>query len=238
MKNISILTTCSAILFSIFFVAKESKATTIIDTTPFWNGTAIVEQFGENLPNLTSAFGQTFTVPKNDNVLTNFTLYAAKASGQVDDVDFIFYVMEWDATSIKPVGYVLFKSPIQTIDRKPLELDSFTFTPQIALTPGLQYVAFVTDVELLDEIRSAGRLGFIHPPTFDAYSEGNFVIGNFLEGFSDVTTKTWTNTFFPESDLAFTANFASSKSVPESSSIFGLLTLGVVSISSLRKSKK
>ena len=84
-----------ALVAAVLSLAGSAAATTIIDTTVFWNGTDAVAPFGQ--PD-TATYGQTITVGA-DTHLQDFTFY-------VDDdlapVTFAGYVAAWNGFGADP----------------------------------------------------------------------------------------------------------------------------------------
>lgn len=213
-------------------VAGTAQAQTIIDTTPSWNGTDYIAEFGE--PN-TATYGQTFTVG-SDNVLNDFTFWLNDYNGQPDVVDFAAYVTEWDG--FKATGSILYQSGPQSTT-KARGFEQFTFnTGGIGLTSGKQYVAFLSASNFFDGIEGIAGLGVTGFQ--DVYSGGDFVFYNNGSDFSLLTQSTWEyiGGIGGIGDSAFKASFSQAiASVPEPTTMLGILAFGAFGLGSLRKRK-
>jgi len=88
----------------------------------------------------TSSYGQTFTVPVGDSILIDYSFRVLTLNAPFL---YVSQVYAWNGTGI--TGPSLFNSPALF---SPLPLDTFTtvvFSPSIAVTPGKQYIALVTN---------------------------------------------------------------------------------------------
>jgi hypothetical protein len=118
------------------------SATTIIDTAGIVDGG--VGGFGPPsvLPN-TATWGQTFVAPESQ--LTSFSLYLNNACcGGSGTLDLRGYVAGWNGVQATTI---LFTSATQTMNAAGT-LQQFTFNPNLSLTPGNEYVAFLSISEL------------------------------------------------------------------------------------------
>lgn len=210
-----------------------------IDTTPFWNGSNYIWPFGETN---TATYGQTFSVPTIDNVLTSFTFFLDEYEGP-DVADFAAYLMEWDGT--KATGSILYQSEPQSTDSVPGFQEFIFNTGGISLIPGAQYVAFLNASNFFDGEYGTAKMGYIadigdiYSGAGDVYSGGSYVFFNNGSDFSLLTTTPWEN-FVGQGlgDAAFRASFQHSTSVPEPASRASLLGLGAFGLGSLLKRKQ
>lgn len=230
LKKLSMLTAGVAIIA--LGVAGTAQAQTVIDTTPSWNGTDFISPFGEFN---TATYGQTFTVG-SDNVLNDFTFFLNDFDGQPDVVDFAAYVAEWDG--FKATGPILYQSAPQSTTNAP-GFEQFTFnTGGISLTSGKQYVAFLSASNFFDGTTGLAGLGATGFQS--VYSGGDFVFYNNGSDFSLLTQNTWDDVgggFF--GDSAFKASFSpATASVPEPTTMLGILSIGAFGISSFNKRKQ
>jgi hypothetical protein len=88
----------------------------------------------------TSSYAQTFTVPAGDSVLVNYSFRVLTMNAPFL---YVSQVYAWNGTGI--TGPSLFNSPALF---SPLPVDTFTsvvFSPSVAVTPGKQYIALVTN---------------------------------------------------------------------------------------------
>jgi hypothetical protein len=152
--------------------------------------------------------GQTLTAEAGDNMLDYFTI---RLKGNSPATSFDFKVQAWDSVTDKRVGSPLYTSATQTVQPSGTFTD-FTFTPNLTLTPGSTYIAY------MDNSNYAFNNGFVLGGNFsDPYTSGAFA---FLSLPSSETWIEYTN----GQDVAFGARF-----VPEPSSLaltaFGLLLM-------------
>ncbi|MBW4675069.1 MAG: PEP-CTERM sorting domain-containing protein [Desmonostoc geniculatum HA4340-LM1] len=213
-------------------VAGTAQAQTVIDTTPSWNGTDFFRPFGEEN---TATYGQTFTVG-SDNVLNDFTFFLNDFDGQPDVVDFAAYVAEWDG--FKATGPILYQSAPQSTTNAP-GFEQFTFdTGGISLTSGKQYVAFLSASNFFDGTTGLAGLGATGLQS--VYSGGDFVFYNNGSDFSLLTQNTWDDIGSGSyGDSAFKVSFSqATASVPEPTTMLGILAFGVFGISSFNKRKQ
>lgn len=180
--------------------------------------------------------GQTFTVPLTDNVLTSFRLMLADEDdglydqyGFTGQTKFDFKVMAWNGT--RATGSSLFSSGPLTVTTGNYTPAEFTFnTGNLALTPGGQYVAFVTTSERADganDFATVANAGDPYGGGGDAYAGGDFV---YLDNGTDTsawTTTNWTKLRTDDAvpmDAAFRATFVAA--VPEPSSAGAFIAAG------------
>jgi hypothetical protein len=201
----------------------EVRADAEINTYDSWNGVNGSGNFG-NAP-FTPTFGQTFTVPTDENtVLTSFT-FALRASAS-SMLNYRPYVYAWDGSKITgPALYSGGISSYSSTSYAPVEVD----TGELSLTPGAQYVAFFTlldtDGTTIDGSFGSGSMG-IHS-SFSVYGGGEHVQTNTAD-FNNLDDTAWFPFF--GLDLAFKATFIP-VAVPEPSTwammLGGLALLGV-----------
>ena len=173
-----------------------SNETYLIDTTSSWDGSSYIWAFGE--PD-TATYGQTFTAPETSRPLTEFTFYLDDYYNP-DVIDFAAYVMAWDGT--KATGPVLYSSAMQSTTGSS-GFDTLTFnTGELILTPGQQYVAFLSASNFFDGVSGTGQMGLI---SNDVYDGGMFVYFGNGSDFDSLTTTSWVTGY--GGDLAFKASF-------------------------------
>ncbi|MFM6305299.1 PEP-CTERM sorting domain-containing protein [Planktothrix sp.] len=213
----------ASIAFATLGTINPAQAIITIDTTP---GNSFQGPFGEPA---SPFFGQTLTVPENDNVLTDFTFFI-EGFNDVDSIDFVAIVSEWDSVNFRPQESILFQSEVQSTAQNG-GLETFTFrTGGLPLNSNQQYILYLKAV--FDGISGRGKL----PQRLDnPLAGGGFVISNngsdwFLGTRGDNGGV----------DLAFQATFSNSNvTVPEPSTIFGLsLVLVLTRIFKLNHLKK
>jgi hypothetical protein len=193
----------ASIAFATLGAINTAQAITTIDTTP---GDSFQGPFGEPQ---SPFFGQTITVPENDNVLTDFTFFV-EGFNDPGSVDFVAIVSEWDSANFRPQESILFQSETQSTT-KGGGLETFTFsTGGLTLNPNQQYVLYLK--ALFDGISGRGKL----PQSLgNPLVGGNFVISNDGSYWFLATSASG------GVDLAFRTTF-STITVPEPSTIFGL----------------
>ncbi|HEY9879948.1 MAG TPA: PTPA-CTERM sorting domain-containing protein [Leptolyngbyaceae cyanobacterium] len=130
-------------------------------------------------PIAAETIGQTFTV-ENSSVVKSFSIGLRTISTTADPVTLVAYVMEWNGTGVQ--GEILYRSApkVKAAGSGVEQFDFDVNNTQPILTPGKQYVAFVTTVGTgkgSSEITTGSSLS-------DVYSEGRFVSksGDFQSG--------------------------------------------------------
>ncbi|MEM7553528.1 MAG: PEP-CTERM sorting domain-containing protein [Cyanobacteria bacterium P01_A01_bin.84] len=212
------LTTVGVVFFNYETGAAQAA---MINTISSWNGRRSARPFGERN---TATYGQTFTVGA-DNILDNFTFFLQNKSGP-DAVDFAAYVMAWNGA--KATGSKLYESTQRSTDLNVPGMQKFTFkTGGINLTPGAQYVAFLSASDFFDGIRGKAKMGYLGR---DIYYGGGFVFSNNRSNFKKLKRQKWSH--FHGRDAAFKASFSSTKQeVPEPLTILGVITAGGMGLS-------
>lgn len=209
-----------------FGVPGKAQAQTFIDTTPNWDGSLGQPAFTEDIdiPGNFQTVGQTFTVG-TDNILNEFSFWLDDIYWENDDYfDFGAYVMEWDSTNNLATGNILYQSGLRSTTGA-TGMEKFVFnTGGTTLTSGKQYVAFLSTSEFYNFFESYSSIGYVPG---DVYDGGNLVYLRNSSNFSAVTTQEWLSA--TPIDLAFQASFSGgSTSVPEPSTLLGLLTFGTL----------
>jgi hypothetical protein len=186
-----------------------------IDTYPAWvaAGMTGAAPFGE--PN-TATMGQTFTAPAGDIFLNSFSFWledSTQPGAATSPVDFAAYVMAWNGT--RATGSILYQSAPQvtTNNGGAGGFAQFTFsTGGTLLTPGSQYVAFLSASNFFDGDQEGVTMGWIGDG--NAYPGGDFVFANNGSSFSGLITdpSAWDGSRI--GDAAFQASFAP-EAVPE-----------------------
>jgi uncharacterized protein with beta-barrel porin domain len=181
----------SAAIASIACVAAPALAD--IDTMPSWNGTSFISSFG--VPN-TATYGQTITATTLNSRLNSFSFQLYLQGGVASQYQ--AYVYQWNGTKI--TGSALYTSAI-TNGPSAAAYTTVSFnTGGIMLTPGQQYVLFLTTSTITGQSSGSYRWGSL---TNDStYTGGNFVFMNNTTDFSLLSANAWS---VINEDLAFTA---------------------------------
>lgn len=152
-------------------------------------------------------YGQTFTVPTGDSLMIDFTFDIVTLN---DPFPFVSQVYGWDGYG-RTIGSALFTSDVATTPTPGSNsYTRFTFTPNIEVNSGQQYVAFVTNVldgkSLGTGVNSGGMM---HLNSDNVYADGRFV-------WSSPTENSWAE--LPYADAVFRAIFRPNV-VPEPASL-------------------
>src|ERR1700754_361025 len=166
-----------------------------IDTNPAWNGSQFISSWG--VPN-TATYGQTITPTSGQTRLSGFSFQLQQNSGATAP-QYQAFVYAWDATNQRITGSSLFTSAVFTAPTGAAFTPVSINTGTIVLTPGQQYVLFLTTSTRTGQSEAAYRWGSVSDT---AYAGGRFVYQNNGTNFSQLSTASWSNIGI---DLAFTA---------------------------------
>ena len=153
-----------------------------------------------------ATWGQTIVVPAEDNVLDSFSLYLTKSPSS-DPADIIYkaYVYAWDGE--KAVGPSLWESDSpQTVTTSAGSQELESETGGVALTPGDQYVIFISTSETY-EANASPALGCLMLPA----NSGDYADGEWVEMANGTDESLWTTQAWArsgEDDVAFKASFS------------------------------
>ena len=171
----------------------------VIDTTGGTSPTGIYS-FGEPT---TATIGQVLTAPAVANVLRDFTFYFDDFLDNGHDLaEFQFFVYSWNSTTNRIQGAPLFTSAAMSSTNNG-GLGGFEALKAeigIELTPGQQYMAFASAINLFDGDDSFGT---VLGRTDNSYTGGNYYFNN-TQTFHLLPLTNWT-TF--GGDLQFVATF-------------------------------
>ena len=170
-----------------------------IDTTTSWNGTNSISAWG--VPD-TATYGQTITPVAGQTILTGFTFELGRSSGTAPQYQ--AFVYQWNSANNRIVGTALYTSGVLTAP------SATTFTPvsintgSVVLTPGQQYVLFLTTSNQQPGASASYKYGSLANNT--TYPGGQFVFNNNGSAFGSLSTTAWSTI---ANDLAFMATFNS-----------------------------
>ena len=166
-----------------------------IDTHPQWNGTQFISSWG---PPNTATYGQTITPTASQAVLSSFTFDLQQTSGTAPQYQ--AFVYQWDPVNNRITGSSLFTSNVFTAPTTGAAFAPVTInTGSVVLSPGQQYVIFLSTSTVGGQPNSAYRYG---STANTAYAGGQFVFQNNGTNFNNLSTTQWS---FINQDLAFTA---------------------------------
>ncbi len=185
-------------------IASSAQAQNI-DTTG--NTNQIVYPFGS--PD-TATYGQTFTAGASDT-LNSFSLFL---NGTGSSLTFRGYLAEWNGST---ATNLLYTSGDQTISSA-AQYQEFAFAPNVELTAGAQYVAFLSISDLPAQV--SGTYTMPYSSLTDALPGGGFVFQNNGQNFGQLFGTVWSS--FGSNDVAFKASFGA---VPEPAT-WALMILG------------
>jgi len=180
-----------AAAFTLALSPSASARAATIDTTGSDTGTII--QFGA--PN-TATYGQTFTAP--GSVLDSFSLFLRDRAAGTASLDLRGYVAGWNDLV---ASTILYESSTRTMNAGGA-LQQFDFSPNLALTPGNEYVAFLSIANLPDQPEST----FGMPHGVDQIP-GEFVFINNGMSPAQWTLIPWSQDFVGQDDVWFQASF-------------------------------
>lgn len=166
----------------------------------------------------TLTYGEVFTAPITGK-LTSFTLSLNGGVGALDGG-----VGTWNGTSTPGLGFGSPTNQYLSGDMVSLVASAYTFTPNIKVTAGQNYVAYLTVFGV------AGANATTSMPLGNNASGVDYFVFN--NGSSPFGNTSW-NYFFDNSNALFSATFAA---VPAPASL-SLLGLGAVALTALRRKR-
>ncbi|NNM76282.1 PEP-CTERM sorting domain-containing protein [Sphingomonas sp. ID1715] len=115
------------------------------------------------------------------------------------------YIATWDGSK---AGTLLYSSGVQTMNAA-ATLQEFAFAPNIAVTPGQEYVAFLSISDLPEQSDSTFRM-----PVSGNTIPGLFVFMNNGTNFGDLFVNGWSQGFLGDNDVWLKVDF-NGNAVPE-----------------------
>jgi hypothetical protein len=177
-----------------------TSASTIIDNTNSVAGVIYAFGYPDN-----ATVGQTFIAPEPQ--FNNFSMYLYAREGGSGTLDLRGYVGVWDpGINSGHVSSILFESATQTMNAVGT-LQQFTFTPNLPLTVGQQYIAFVSISNLP---APTGTNLFGMPYETSTVPGDAFFLGNSLDPSQWTSAKWLCGCFY---DFWFQASFGSPETV-------------------------
>jgi len=211
----------AALVLAALLAAGTAQAgTSVIDTTPSWDGSSTVYPWGHF--SATQTCGQTVSAPAYASSLAGFSFILQDVNdfqglGVPGPITYQAFVYRWDAAGRHITGAALWQSPVlQTPGTNTGNFVTTSFTtPGTAVAPGTEYMLSLTTNGIA--VPTDGNTDWAFPYA-DAYSGSAF---HFLNdpNFADLGTTAWSDSAAfgtdPAADLIFTAAFA----VPEPGSL-------------------
>jgi hypothetical protein len=161
----------------------------IVTTVPSWNGTDYLSPYGGG--GSTPTYGQ--TVIGTGEALQSFTFYVNAPAG---DLAVRGGVGVWDGTTM--TSLVWLESDFHTVTTGST-YDAVTFTPNVTLDDGVQYVIFGT--ALYDGLGGGGQWGFLY--SGDPYPGGAAAYTNDASAPMTALTNPWDGADMSGLDMAF-----------------------------------
>jgi hypothetical protein len=173
-----------------------------LNTHAVWDGSTSIYAFG--CPD-TSNYGQTVTVPKFKHTLRKVVYYLGGSGAGSLTVRAELY--QWDSVNHRPTGSAIYESDPKTVSFSG-PFQPVTFTPNASVSPGVQYVIFLTVDKDYEQCASSYTLGW-EAVADSTYTGGTFVYLNDAGNYSDWETEAWTDTY--GNDLAFKILFSTAR---------------------------
>jgi hypothetical protein len=167
------------------------------------------------------SYGEVFTVPAGSSVLNDYTLTVRYFD---QSFPFVSQVYAWNGTTT--TGSPLFTSGV--LNTAATETP-FTFTPNVGVTAGQQYIALVTNQP--NGVGLGGSGNGVMAATLSTFPGAEFV---FAEG--NPQGGTWFTFVIP--NAAFHADFSSAVPEPASLTLLGLGVLGLTGYGVRRRQQK
>ncbi|MFB6448920.1 autotransporter outer membrane beta-barrel domain-containing protein [Bradyrhizobium tunisiense] len=156
-----------------------------IDTMSQWDGTQFISSWG--VPN-TATYGQTFTPTGAQSRLSGFTFQLYQTSGTAPQYQAFVYA--FDPGTQRITGSALFSSGIFTAPSGASFQTVSINTGSVVLSPGQQYVLFLTTSTVTGQANGSYRWGSV---ANTAIPNGQFVFQNNGTNFAQLSSAGWSN---------------------------------------------
>ena len=172
------------LLCGVAFLALSASANAqSIDTTPQWDGIQLSGDWG--VPN-TATYGQTITPTVGQTRLSSFAFQLSQTNGTAPQYQ--AFVYQWDATNQRITASALFSSSVFTAPSGAAFSPVTINTGNVVLTPGQQYVLFLSTSKQQPQANSLYNYGTV---ANTAYDGGQFVFQNNGANFDRLSTSSW-----------------------------------------------
>jgi hypothetical protein len=213
---------CVKLLLFVTLAACSAAHAETLTNVPAWNGSSSVGTWGDIA---TPTYGETVTVPVDGNSQLHSFTFDIFGGGL--SLSFRTIVQNWSGTAT--TGSPLFNTAGAVIAAPGVA--AYTFTPDLALTPGGVYILYFTVLG----VTQAGHNSYPWGATnTDTYAGGSFVFSNAdssstsTGSVSDLNSAVWSTTGCCP-DLAFAATFVAPTSTPEPGTI-GFVLMGALGL--------
>lgn len=146
----------------------------------------------------TATYGQTFTAGAGDASISDFSMFL---NGSSASLTFRGYIATWTGTQAGTLLYTSGDTTISSAD----PFQEFAFSPNLAVTAGQQYVAFLSISELGVQPSSIYSMPVSGG---NAIADGGFVYFNNRLNFGDLFTQAWTDNHATGYDAVIKVNFS------------------------------
>jgi uncharacterized protein with beta-barrel porin domain len=177
-----------------FLALSASASAQNINTIPQWDGIQFISSWGVTN---TATYGQTITPTVGQTRLSSFTFQLGQTGGTAPQYQ--AFVYQWDATNQRISGSALFASSVFTAPSGAAFSPVTINTGSVVLTPGQQYVLFLSTSNQQPQANAAYKYGSV---ANTAYTGGQFVFQNNGANFNNLSTTNWSTIAI---DLAFQA---------------------------------
>ena len=207
----------------------QARAAVVLDNTAGWNHFDGVEIIG-NGGYVTPSFGQSFTVPSGVNAINSFTFWLNDRLN-TGNLRFTANLLKWNGST--GTGPLLYSSAtILTSNNHGadgMEMFQLGF-PGIAVTPGDQYMAFLSTLGVSSGLTGAAYVGYTGG---DVMPGGRAYVNYTSTTVANAVSSGWAF-LQPSVDLAFRAEFTA---VPEPAAISLIGLFGCIAWCRLRKQR-